>query len=787
MVDYLEAKRLRYLQQALDPDSSGLSTINEVNSFTQSCSPGWSVPRWISYWAVGWQIFATRYCSELDRIFTQMVLIREKVGIFMPGNKLYVNDYIRRIWPLVNTLTGGLERFDGSDWLAEKFQDYINREETKLQSGLEAIQYRIDSMEIVNELLTGSLIERSIFMLLAIVMRRHLNKMHMCLRKELNEAELDEDKETVMYVVDVAWSRHNSLAETYKHQQVVDMDRNFEWFSCGLVEYHEWKDWSNYAYYRSHDVFVYSGGFEIAEVNEKELEEKILRYDVGSSAPQVITSKVDTNPQKSRITEAISGTWFGFHCTEPEVPRSGMVRVNLQASKATDQTGLTISGKNTEAGNRVLATVEGRLTAEPGAQELELALSFTVMYSYGDYTYSGVLDVEREVISGTFQEPDSNGSFFLKKTPRADILCHRPLHARLTPAELWSLLRNAVLGTLRRQRPSSEDCTAHIKMIRRTLELISSTGEPSSKEEVGELGRLKKRFTVDEWMEIVKLSNWYDRVGDLNPGFWCSSCGGYLKRSRVVCMDCKPKGNTVDFDNKEECITTPTVVDTDGSSVPNHPTHLLLKTRDSVLLNEFPALERRARHCATIAASVFPTVPPKAKPTLASTISAPEGLLAPKEQPTAQVPTPDIHGSVVAEDVSENDGKPSVMKCLICQEPVSAPCWYCIDCPEKEAFICLSCETRIDDLLPWEFQKRYRDEVKHAEKHNVFHLLIRFNLPPSVLSENNVVPHVTEEEMDRRLRALEERLLGTLADDRAQLEARLAKMEAHLQAIVATL
>lgn len=49
-------------------------------------------------------------------------------------------------------------------------------------------------------------------MLLATVMRHHLKKMHVCLRNELNKAELVEDTETVMYVVDVAWLRYSGLA-----------------------------------------------------------------------------------------------------------------------------------------------------------------------------------------------------------------------------------------------------------------------------------------------------------------------------------------------------------------------------------------------------------------------------------------------------------------------------------------------------------------------------------------------------------------------------------------------
>ncbi|KAF7367132.1 hypothetical protein MSAN_00972900 [Mycena sanguinolenta] len=783
VVDYLGPKRLRYLQQALDPDASGLSTINEVNSFTQSCPPGWSVPRWISYWAVGWQIFSTRYCLEIDRIFTQMMLIRKQVGISMAGNKGYINDYILRTWPLVYTLTSGLERFDGSDWLAAQFQDYIDGEEIKLRSKLRLINYRIDSMEMVNELLGGNRIEHSIFMLLGVIMRHHLNKMHLSLSRELDEAELVDDTNAILYVVDVAWYRYNGLVETYRHQQVADMDRNFEWFSCGLFrKYHEWKDWSNDEYYKSNEVFVHSGGNEITKVKEEELKNTILTTSE-AVAPH---NSTPTHIQRCRICKMPCniGTWFGFHCNlkEPEVPRSGMVRINLKVSKATDQTNLTIGGEGTEPGNINLAAVEGLLVPAPGVQELGGAFNFKQMYSNGKYTYRGVFDGKHEIISGTFKSPAGEGSFFLKKTPRADTMCYRPLHVKLTPAELWSFLRNTVL----RQKPSSVYLSTRFKMIRRTLELFSSTGKLSLREEDGEFSWLQQQFTVDGWMEILKLGNWYNRVGDLQPNLWCNLCGEVIRRTRVTCMDCQQSGNlTVNFHNPENCITTSRLV-RDGLSVPHDRTHTLIKTRDIVLHNDFPTHQRRAKLRATMAASVFPTIPPRGTPTLVST-SAPEESFAPSgpsNQSNDADGPPAIQDSSAGEDTGENDSKPTVMNCFICEKPVSTPCWYCIDCKENEAFICLSCETEIDNLFPWDFQKRYREEMKTPDKHNVFHLLIRFdNSVPTVWSDNAAVPNIEE----RHLHSVQQGLLARMDEDKAQLEARLAKIEAHLQAIMATL
>ncbi|KAJ6458231.1 hypothetical protein C8R45DRAFT_942820 [Mycena sanguinolenta] len=758
-VDYLEAKRLRYLQplsveiEALDPDTSGLSTINELSAWLEA------------------SVLVIRTAKiEIDQSCI-MVLIREKVGISMPGNKIHVNDYILRIWPLVHTLTSGLERFDGSDWLAEQFQNYINEEETKLQSGLKAIHYHIDSMEMVNELLAGNRIER-----------RHTDTS----RQWIWTGTLNGFRVVCSGVGCIPLVVFRKLTDA--------------------AEYYEWKDWSNDAYYKSNEVFVYSGGNEIMEVDKKELE-SILLYDAIPNAPKEITPQTDNNDDDSHIRklqEAMlntcsSGAWFGFHCTEPEVPRSGMTRLNLKALAKPDEANtLTISGEGNDTVDGSLTTIDGQLNAAPGDQEQQqFPFNFTQTFSFDAFTYRGVFDVERQIINGTFETGSDSGSFFFKKTPAADIMCYRPLRVQLKPAELWSFLSSAVLGARLRQRPSMGYLAAPVKMIRRALELLSSIGKPAVQDEAGEFGRLRKEFTPSEWLEVVRLSNWYDRVGDLQPKFWCDSCGELITRTRVICMDCERPGNTIDFDTKESCVVISPLVCT-GLSVPHDRTHTLVKTRDIVLPNDFPAHRRRARHCATIAAGVFPAIHPDSKPTIVSTTLITEEPLPGRTDNVDApdpVPTPKIQDAPVGEDA--RDGRPIAINCLICEKPVSAPCcevallrFEPLVNPEirveNDAFICLSCETRIDDLLPWDFQKRYREEAKTPEKHNVFHLLIRFDVAPAAPSENTAVPNI-EEEMERRLRSLQQGLLARMDEDKAQLEARLAKMEAHLQAIVATL
>lgn len=52
---------------------------------------------------------------------------------------------------------------------------------------------------------------QSIFALLALLMRRHVAKMHLGLKQELDWRELDDDADTLTWVVAAVWSRYLEL------------------------------------------------------------------------------------------------------------------------------------------------------------------------------------------------------------------------------------------------------------------------------------------------------------------------------------------------------------------------------------------------------------------------------------------------------------------------------------------------------------------------------------------------------------------------------------------------
>ncbi|KAJ7162329.1 hypothetical protein C8R46DRAFT_1283124 [Mycena filopes] len=879
MLDYLQVKRLRNIQQVLDPDTSGFSTIAEVNAFTQSCHVGWSLPRWISYWAMGWQIYATRYCTEIDEIFNQMFLLRDQIGLQMPGNKWNVNAYIADIWPIVTGLTSGIERFEGTDWLAEQFKDYIEAEESAIRDRLDRIRYGIESSDTVHEILRGEPIERSILMLLAIILRRHLEKIHLCTTMEMHDDELFDDSFTIQFVVEAAWLRYTDLLEFYKHQQIVDMKQNFDWFSKLLpifvirervlrfLDYFAWTDWTSEKEYRSKEIISYSAKSNLA-INEIPVEQikTMLLHEVNqplfgtsqedsknqpnewnpfqdtdqptsgvpalgaatqSEAPTVAvpdTAEVPASHSEALIA-SYSGTWFGFHVL-PDTgrPTTGMFYVKITASVQNEQTELTIGGEATSFGlTPEIGTIKGTAstTAKPDGK-------FTLEFQHlGYHYYSGTLSPDLDVINGECVSSGYEGDFILKKTPTDSIMCHRPLFPRrLDTKELWSFAISVVLDDLRRRNPSRQYVCGRLKMVRRLLELMHNDDRPGEPTEHSEL---KNAFTVQEYTEIRRMALWYRHVGSLQSGLDCDCCGKSISRSRVLCMECDRDSkdgpaSTVEFDAKESCVSCSRLLGRDDLRTPHLPSHLLFKTRDMLFLKDYFLLKTRAVNGATLGTRLYRQAQMSATTTTISTTlvlgrASSEPHVVDASSTVVLDTVAPISASIVneSESTDSDDEEPETevitLKCLICHERVSTPCWYCLDCRQEseDAFVCRACETAIEELFPWDYLRRYRTEVRYHKEtvydkkakvyketlaafspsaHNVLHLLVRIGntdkdvTPADEATNDSHEQQVVSPSGDLRLREVEERLLRRMEEDKEQLGERLARMEAMLQALL---
>ncbi|KAJ6542797.1 hypothetical protein B0H19DRAFT_1380885 [Mycena capillaripes] len=89
-----------------------------------------------------------------------MSLLRQEIGISMPRNKSYVDEYIDGSWQHVTALTSCFERCEPpAPWLSNKFASYAAAHEQILKQRLEKVRYSINAVETVTLILDHDRIE----------------------------------------------------------------------------------------------------------------------------------------------------------------------------------------------------------------------------------------------------------------------------------------------------------------------------------------------------------------------------------------------------------------------------------------------------------------------------------------------------------------------------------------------------------------------------------------------------------------------------------------------------
>ncbi|KAJ7901712.1 hypothetical protein B0H14DRAFT_1250148 [Mycena olivaceomarginata] len=739
---YLNVSRLQSISEAFDDDASGFVTVAEANTFTTSRPIDWSLCHWIAYWAIGFHQSLSVYATKIRELIAKMFALRTRV---LPANRTAVNSYLETIYQGVTSLESGLAPCYVNEALQEKFSSYVEAEEERLRGNLEAVDYDLDAANTLTLVTGQGRIERFLLPMIYLLLKRDFEIFRICQKKVINVDELWDAADTIGWVISAAQERVDLLESTFQ-QQKVDMGQEFKTYAHGLFQYmHDpsglWD--AKLVLAQEFPDYPYDDDLEAQNVDIQ----KILNHPLGLdkldfaayNAESERNKPAATSSRPSSALKAILGSWNGFTYSPASsiVPSSGMVSMELlangtrrfQASSRSNMSDFTILGEcSGESSEVVKITFKQTFPAR-----------FSPQYFCGQWSRS------QQSLSGTWgaeADPRTHGGVFIFKRIIPEYMCFFPAPAVLKVNKaraLWGFAISAVRYTIRKEDWSWAFFKQRTANRKRFIELyIRSTrfGKPLTTAEQIELGLIKKSFTTADSRFYHSIAENQIRV-TTGHDVRCDCCTGVIGGARVTCLTCRLEDtfDTVDFCDTLSCTSTK-VVPT-GMTRPHLPTHDLLKLRRVVHIRQFGKTYREAKRALTKARKLFPD--PEAD---------------------ADASASDIHS------VIETTGP----KCAVCEDPVTQPCWFCVQC-EEPSFICFSCESDSKKKIAFGYHQAHSHDLVRVQQ---FVEEVEVTLEDRLADlEQRFIQH--EANMDQRLNSLEAKVEDRLlrVDDRLLLVEKL--------------
>ncbi|KAK7043094.1 hypothetical protein VNI00_008448 [Paramarasmius palmivorus] len=233
---YININHVQPILEAFDDDGTGFITIKEVNAFVESRPNGWSLPHWIAYWAAGWHPSIDQYKHHIYRLVQDMIKCARRT---LPENRRVVDQYLAhqnfdRIELLLRSTRSLSHTFTADRYLSEAIDTYTNAEQKRLERALEHMAYEIDTPEVVSLVTGPGRIERFIFPLVYLLLRRQRTIVDLATEHILDPDEFVTMTTTLMSVFEVLDDRIEGLASVFR-QAHVDVRGRFENFAFGML------------------------------------------------------------------------------------------------------------------------------------------------------------------------------------------------------------------------------------------------------------------------------------------------------------------------------------------------------------------------------------------------------------------------------------------------------------------------------------------------------------------------------------------------------------------------
>ncbi|KAI0752480.1 hypothetical protein C8Q80DRAFT_1146274 [Daedaleopsis nitida] len=731
-IEYINLNRVQAIAEAFDDDASGFITIAEVNHFTSSRPKDWSLPHWLAYWAIGWQMTATSYRSKIDDISAKMFAIR---SLIHPANRNAVNTYLNTVWTKIKTLTASMVGYSQSDELQERFQSYVDSEEQRLREGLETFRYDIDAMDTL-VLLTGpGRIEKYIFPLFYLLSQRHFEIFRISRTTVIHKDELWDAVDTIEYVMDAVLWRYNDLQAVFKQQQF-DADQQFKVFASELFDYfHDRQQYWSLKNLRK--IEFTDVEYDDAKEDQNVDPSKILNYPSASddlyTVPNDVLTETDNNADDA--VRMILGRWYGFFGAN-RWPRGCMVTFCFHAS----------ADRNAYEASDVAAlgtsfTILGGYTIEDDGK-VEYRFSITYAARLIKRYFRGALDEDGFTLSGSW------GTFWFKRTA-PEIIIARPPPEDFKENKIRALWKYALtysINEARRTMWSWSHFKARRDIRKEYLELLErEVDEISTEDDLERFAVLDRTSTYDDTRMFYVMQDYRQRPKPVHFGIVCDHCENHIYGARVVCMQCGSRF-TFDFCDKPECVgsTVPTRDDIEG---PHLPTHDFVKIRTDILHDrEIGKILRQADVGMA-----------RAKTLLERASRAENGA----EEPNSSERTKPVRRDSSEMSAANSDDDVPVLTCVSCSTSIARPCWYCIDCPDDaNVFVCCQCDDQ-------------HGGVSAGDTHKAMHSLIRC----SMLTNDDKSEEDEKDSTEKRVVALESQM--------SALSIQMNRIEKLLETLVA--
>ncbi|KAH9913469.1 uncharacterized protein BXZ73DRAFT_106942 [Epithele typhae] len=665
-LEWINMNRLQAIAEAFDDDASGFVTIAEVNTFTSSRPKEWSLPHWLAYWAIGWQIASTRYRDEVVEMGSKMFAIRSQIH---PANRSAVDKYLRLVWKRVCTLTSSLATTYQSEALDERFKSYVDGEEQRLREGLETAKYKIDEVETL-ALITGpGRIEQFIMPLLYLLMRRDFEIFRIARNTLIDEKELEDSAISMLSLFDAVDERHDDLSALFV-QQRLDPGNQFKTYSCELFDY--WHDSSKFwSLENLRKLRFTERPYDEEEEKHTVAVSEPLNYPIATDGLYAVVED-DIMPTPDDVLNRVLGRWNGF-IGERRWPTCPILTLVFKPSGSVESPSFEASGTD----------AQGQAYTVVGAYEIEEVEGATfVRYSFTQ-TYPATDDHDERLL------------YFRGRLDEDAILLARPslnsYKANRTRA-LWRYALMASLDEARRRLFS----WSYIRQRRHArleyLDILRHQADGSTSDaDKRALSALYRRLTPDDIRACFAREQL--RQTPSNPligEFPCDVCNEEIIGAWLVCLSCGAR-TTINLHDAPSCAGAVVLPKhRDDLKTPHVPTHDLVKIRAN--LHYHREIGRVLR--AAAAGLEY------ARGLLFGGTGAGKGARASRSDTLESAV---LRRRATGKRKSRFDGdfgdglleerKAATPTCVSCHAPAAVPCWFCVDCPvESNVFVCGECD-----------------------------------------------------------------------------------------------